>query len=82
MAGARPAMRSKLTMTRTGRLLTDGATGVLTSRGEPSQSEGNGVPGSPAGRSAETFVIIALPMPGHTGKLFRIDAEGNLTEIK
>lgn len=28
--------------------ITNGATGVLTSRGEPSQSEGSGLPGSPA----------------------------------
>ncbi len=38
--------------------------------------------GVPAGGAAETFVIIARPLPGQTGKSFRIDAEGTLTEMK
>lgn len=38
--------------------------------------------GVPAGGSAETFSITARPMSGFSGKSFRIDAEGRLTEIK
>lgn len=38
--------------------------------------------GVPAGGSAQSFVITARPLPGFSGRSFRIDEKGQLTEIK
>ena len=38
--------------------------------------------GVPAGGSAQSFVITARPLPGFSGRAFRIDDKGELTEIK
>jgi hypothetical protein len=38
--------------------------------------------GEPAGRSSETWSATARPMPGYSGKSYRITTEGVLTEIK
>lgn len=38
--------------------------------------------GVPAGGSAGTFSVVARPLKGFVGRAFRIDADGNLTEIK
>ncbi len=38
--------------------------------------------GVPPGGSAKTWSATARPMPGYRGKSYRIDAEGELTEIK
>lgn len=38
--------------------------------------------GVPAGRSAKTWSATARPMPGFRGKSYRIDADGELSEIR
>ena len=38
--------------------------------------------GQPAGASSVTFAVTARPMPGFSGRSFRIDANGSLTVIK
>ena len=38
--------------------------------------------GQPAGGSSATFAVTARPMPGFSGRSFRIDANGTLTVIK
>lgn len=48
----------------------------------PSPKSPAGCNGVPAGQSAETWSATARPLPGFSGKAYRIDAEGALTEIK
>jgi hypothetical protein len=38
--------------------------------------------GVPAGASARTFSVTARPLEGFQGRSYRIDAQGELTEIK
>lgn len=48
----------------------------------PSPKSPAGCHGVPAGQSAETWSATARPLPGYSGKSYRVDAEGALTEIK
>lgn len=53
---------------------------VMTAAPSPgSRASCNGVP---AGASAQTFSITARPLEGFQGRSFRIDSQGELTEIK
>jgi hypothetical protein len=48
----------------------------------PSPKSPAGCNGVPAGQSAQAWSATARPLPGYSGKSYKIDAEGALTEIK
>lgn len=49
---------------------------------QPDSSSPASCNGVPAGSSAKTWSATARPMPGFSGKSYRINAEGELSEIK